>query len=229
MFQKSGFALAAALGVALTAVSAQASTVDVTRQSSNTFGSDNWRVVTSFAVETDRGTVSRNTYAGLFQLTATDEAGMSTDFLAVCLEPLANLSLPRSHRIGSDLDASVLDDLYALASNAQVNNSQTAAAFQMAAWELTTDQGDYDVSSGIFRITSNRSSSNAAETLAQSWLSNIQSNTWGSDGNEFQIFSAEGTQDLLTNLPAVPLPASGLLLGGALLGLGAARRKSRRQ
>jgi len=88
---------------------------------------------------------------------------------------------------------------------------------------------EYDINDGHFAIIKQSAASNLAEGIAQGWLNNIENDTWTDNGDSFVILNAAGTQDLLTNVAAVPLPASGLLLLGGLFGAGAVARRKRKQ
>ncbi|SEW27262.1 VPLPA-CTERM protein sorting domain-containing protein [Cognatiyoonia koreensis] len=213
--------------------SAAASTITVDSAHGSVFGeadtgANQWWVKTKFKID---GNSSGDVYAGAFRLES-DDGGALSEFLAFCLEPLETLNLPKDYAIGSLFSQEVTDNLNTLAANAWdlVTNSKTAAAFQMAAWELTTEtRNTFDINRGFFKITKNSEMSNAAEAIAQEWLSHFNDDTWSSDGKQFAILNASGTQDLLTNVSVVPLPASGLLLLGGLFGAGAvARRKARK-
>ncbi|MEY1554663.1 VPLPA-CTERM sorting domain-containing protein [Yoonia sp. R2331] len=228
---------AALLGLTFVASPALAAPIDVNKQTGSVFGAEQWKVVTSFYAE---GTPPRtgSFYAGAFQLTA-DALG---DFMAFCLQPLENLDLSKDYTEGTSLVDPALGDLNNLAANAffNVSDAITAAAFQMAVWELAHDAGDYDIDDGDFRITSlaTGSQSKAAADQAQTWLDLVKSDsTWANNaqGKNFLIISANGTQDLITNIDnssvvgEVPVPASGLFLLAGLAGAGAvARRKARK-
>ena len=215
---------ALALGTVTALSPASAATINVTKQGTNAFvdasGGNGWYQSTSYTLN---GT-GRSAAAGMFRLTGTSTNGAVHDFLAFCLEPLETLTLPKDHTVGTTLGSSVLDRLGALMSNAftLVTGSQSAAAFQMAAWEIANESnGSLDLAQGGFRITSARS---GTQSLAQSWLNLIGSGQWTSGGN-VTILSASGTQDLLTNIAPVPVPAAGVMLLGGLAGLGALRRR----
>ena len=215
---------ALALGAASALSPATAATINVTKQGTNAFvdasGSNGWYQSTSYTLN---GT-GRSAAAGMFRLTGTSTNGAVQDFLAFCLEPLETLTLPKDHTVGTTLGSSVLDRLGALMSNAftLVTGSQSAAAFQMAAWEIANESnGSLDLAQGGFRITS---AGTGTQSLAQSWLNLIGSGQWTSGGN-VTILSASGTQDLLTNIAPVPVPAAGVMLLGGLAGLGALRRR----
>lgn len=216
-----------AIGTAAAMAPANAATVNVTKQGSNAFvdaaGQNGWWQGASYSLN---GTTRTGMAAGMFRLKATDSKGKITDFLAFCLEPLEWLTLPKTHTVGSPLSASVLDRLGALMSNAfsQVTGSASAAAFQMAAWEIANESSSsLDLSNGAFKMTSAQVST---QGLAQGWLNNIASGSWTSNGR-VTILSAPGTQDLLTNIAPVPVPAAGIMLLGGLAGLGALRRRRR--
>lgn len=233
MTTKTTLIAALAAGFAAISVPASAGTVSVEKLGNSAFADENnqnkWFVGTSYTV----GDTSRhNIGAGLFRL-QTEANDEISRILAICLQPLETLTLPLDYEMGSNFAAAINTNLNILASNAWslVNGKISAGAFQMAAWEITTETAQsYDIDDGFFAITSNANKSNQSEALAQSWLDNISSGEWENGPNTFSIFNAEGTQDLLSNVEVapVPLPASGLLLIGGLLGAGAlARRKQR--
>jgi hypothetical protein len=214
-----------AIGAASALAPASAATVNVTRQGPNAFldatGQNGWWQGVSYTLN---GTSRSGVGAGMFRLTATDSQGRAQDFLAFCLEPLEWLTLPRDHTVGSPLSTPILDRLGALMSNAfsLVNGSASAAAFQMAAWEIANESsGSLNLGDGAFRMTQANATS---QNLAQNWLNSITSGYWISNGRA-TILSAPGTQDLLTNIAPVPVPAAGVLLMGGLAGLGALRRR----
>lgn len=219
--------LAAVAATAVMAVApAGAATVNVTMQGKNAFqdanGQNAWYQTASYSLNG----INRTAAAGLFRLSATGANGKVQDFLAFCLEPLETLTLPRDHSVGSNLSAPILDRLGALMGNgfSLVTGATSAAAFQIAAWEIANEgNGTLDLSRGAFRVTS---ATSAARNLAQTWLNGITSGQWTSSG-AVTILSAPGTQDLLTDIAPVPVPAAGVLLLGGLAGLGALGRRRR--
>lgn len=215
---------AAVLCTATSVAPLAAATVNVTTQGTNAFrdasGQNAWFESSRFSLN---GT-SRSAAAGLFRLTATGSGGVMQNFLAFCLEPLETLTLPKDHTVGTTLGASILNRLGTLMSNAfgLVNGSSSAAAFQMAVWEIANESSSsLDLGSGAFMMTQANA---ATKSLAQSWLDNINSGAWTSS-RKVTVLSAPGTQDLLTDIAPVPLPAAGVLLLGGLAAMGAVRRR----
>ncbi len=218
--------VAAAAAAVMAAAPAGAATVNVTMQGKTAFqdgaGHNAWYQSASYSLNG----VNRTAAAGLFRLTATGANGTVQDFLAFCLEPLETLTLPRDHSVGSGLSAPILDRLAALMGNgiALVTGATSAAAFQLAAWEIANEgSGTLDLSRGAFRVTS---ASGAARSLAQSWLDGIATGAWASAG-PVTILSAPGTQDLVTDIAPVPVPAAGILLIGGIGALAAFGRRRR--
>ncbi|MEZ5867059.1 MAG: VPLPA-CTERM sorting domain-containing protein [Defluviimonas denitrificans] len=114
--------------------------------------------------------------------------------------------------------------LGALMSNAftLVTGSQSAAAFQMAAWEIANrSNGSLDLANGGFRITT--PAAQGTQSLAQSWLDLIGSGQWTSTGNV--TISPPRGRRTCGNIAPVPVPAAGVMLLGGLAGLGALRRR----
>jgi hypothetical protein len=158
--------------------------------------------------------------------------GAAADFLAFCLEPLENFALPAPYERLNKFGVEVTTHLNMLAENAMslVQSHETAAAFQMAAWEITTENASvFDIDDGFFQVAGGSQNSDDAKDIAQEWLDNIQDDFWAAPSSSYMILSADGTQDLLTSvvISTVPLPATGLMMATALFGAGgiAARRR----
>ncbi len=219
-------AIAAALALGLTGA-ASAATFNVSTQGGNAFldskGQNAWYQVASYKLNG----IARTAAAGLFRLKSTAQDGTVTKFVAVCLEPLEWLRLPKAYDQNSPLSYTAIARLGALAKNAlgSVKNAQTAAAFQLAAWEIANEgKGGLDLSNGAFQLTY---AASGTQALAQGWLNKISGGTWALD-NHVTILQAPGTQDLLTDLPApVPVPAAGILLMAGLAGLAGVKRARR--
>ena len=205
---------------------ALSTTVTVSQQNTgNVFkdasGQNAWHQTASYSLNG----IARTAAAGLFRLTETTAGGAVTSFVGVCLEPLETLRLPNAYDESTPLGASVVGQLGALVKNALalVTDSKSAAAFQIAAWEIANEGGGgLNLSSGAFRLSA---AGSGTQALAQGWLDLIANGT-GKKTSQVMILQAPGTQDLLTDLPAeVPVPAAGVLLVGALGGLAAVRRR----
>lgn len=234
--------------VVLPAVAASAATFEpgvnyhVTNQSgtSNPFkdssGGNAWYRVVKINVN---GTTTSGAGAGVFRMKATGGSLSGEDFLAYCLSPWQELSQPNAYHTDPTLGlrSQTLGQLGALVKNAWslVNNRNTAAAFQVAAWEIVTENfhNPLNLNSGAFKLEGIKyggyyySDAYGVRTLAQGWLNNITSADWTGSGFSLLKYANEckKTQNLLTVAP-VPLPASGvLMLAGFGLLAGMRRRK----
>ena len=217
-----------ALGAALCATPLSAATVDISGQDGSIFGDadglNKWYVGDSYT----NGTDSRNNVgAGVFRLKGAFDGGVSANFLAFCLSPFEWLRLPLQYSVGTDLKETVVGRLASLVTVAwdKIADRDTAAAFQLAAWEIVSESGDnkLNITDGLFRVTA--TGSDAAGKYAQSWLDDVQSGTFKADLSRVTIFSADNTQDLLTgDLPPAPVPLPGAIgfMLMALLALGGA-------
>jgi hypothetical protein len=232
MLLKSGL-MALAIAATVGLMPASAATVDISAQNPSVFGdatgANKWYVGVSYT----NGTETRNNVgAGVFRLQGSYAGGETSKFLAFCLSPFEWLRLPLQYTVGTDLNDSVVGRLASLVNVAwsKIADSDTAAAFQLAAWEIVSEQNGnpLNITEGLFRVTS--INSQAAGTYAQSWLNDVQSGNFKANLDQITIFSADNTQDLLTgDLPPAPVPlpgAIGLMLMGlaALGGVAKARR-----
>ena len=235
------FAAGMVCGVA--AGSAQAASMDVTYQvSGKPFGTapDNWvRTVniTSEMYGSTRNSSTANVNAGLFRLVGDNGGG---DFNAFCVDlaqylvPSANYTLPVQLFSGVTLDN--LDRLYT-SSFGSVNDANTAAAFQIAIWEIIEDsENGLDLTGGgafKFNVNEERPMHVAIRELAQGYLDGLDDADVAAYNLTF--LQSDVGQDLVVAEPiddapgpnVVPLPASalGLLAGlAALAGLGRRRR-----
>ena len=221
---------AAAIVSAMATAPVQAATMDVAAQHSSVFGdatgANQWYVGVSYTNGTN---TRRNVAAGAFRLKGTDASGAVSNFMAFCLSPFEWLRLPLQYTIGTDLSSMVVGRLSALANGAwdKIIDRHTAAAFQLAAWEIVSEKSDntLDITRGLFRVTA--INSHTAGGIAQNWLRNVQANNFANGLKDITILSADNTQDLLTaDLPPAPVPlpgAAGLMLM-ALFALGGAAK-----
>lgn len=205
---------------------ASAATVTVTTQGRNAFldsaGRNGWYETTKYTLN---GT-ARTASAGVFRLKATTAGGAVTAFLGFCLEPLDYLRLPKAYDEGTPLSYLAVSRLGSLVTNALslVKDARTAAAFQLAAWEIANEgRGKLDLQSGAFLLTA---AQKKTAGLSQSWLDLIGNGGWKLNA-QVMILQAAGTQDLVTDLPPapVPVPAAGFVLVSGLMGLVGLRRR----
>lgn len=111
---------------------------------------------------------------------------------------------------------------------AKVTDAASAAGFQMALWEIVTESAGnpLSLSSGTFRATG----TTQAVAHAKDYLAGLS----GATTQKYHLTFLESLttdqpgygQDLIGVAP-VPLPASVLLLGGAIAGMGALRRRQK--
>jgi hypothetical protein len=160
-------------------------------------------------------------------------------FVAFCMEPTENISLgttrvydvrdlasaPTSITGGIGVTrASRLEELFGRFKSVIDTNfsQQQAAAFQMAIWEIVTEQnGIYNVTNGTTRFRN--STASGATTLANNMLSALDGT--GPRVNNLYAMTFVGGQDLLFQAPE----PGGLAVGGLVLLLGISRLRKRTQ
>ena len=177
--------------------------------------------------------------AGLFSLDqrAWGSSSNWSQLLAFCLEPdvwLTPFNNPYTVKSlsGAGYAATVSGAISELWGRhySQVTDDTTAAAFQVAVWELAYGTTDKNLSTGDFMLTANTNNAAAVRNTAQAWLTSLDGTGPKAQGlvalqdNESQ----RNNQDLLTQ-GQVPEPGMLGLLAAGLAGLGLARRRARRQ
>lgn len=177
--------------------------------------------------------------AGLLRLKATAPSGAMQDFVAFCMTPWQYLHLPNTYQKDAMLSLSTaqLGWVGALVQNAwsTIHDSNSAAAFQIALWEIVSEpafNGDhstaYDLTQANFILDS--VGGTGVRAAAENLLAGITSGTWVPTTSGFTLLKYTDdnhtTQNLLTVAP-VPLPATGLLLLGGFGALAAVKRRKR--
>lgn len=175
------------------------------------------------------GTTSVSASAGLFSLDYRQPASAWEQLLAFCLEPdvyLTPFSNPYTVNSvsGAGYNANPISELWGRYRGSVVSDT-TAAAFQVAIWELAFGNSDRNVSTGDFRLTS---AATGISSTAQGWLDSLTGT--GPMANDLFVLvnnqSLTDRQDLLTSGPvSVPEPGTLTLLGAGLAGLLVSRRR----
>ncbi len=170
--------------------------------------------------------------AGVFSLEYESQTQGWTSFLSFSLQLSERLTLPKAyeHVEGRAYAADAADRA---ALGALINNFLTedlgladatsAAALQVIVWEVVEDGSDrFDLRRGDFKVLT-RGVRARADTLWGMIADGLADEAY--DNTAFNVFSAEGTQDLILETP-IPGAISLILSGFAGLSLAARRRKT---
>lgn len=159
--------------------------------------------------------------AGLLRLT--DNYGSYVP--AWCVDVFTTLSVPSAYETGAlPFTTAVIDNVNRLFNGfyADVDTSDEAAGFQFALWEIVHDAGSHDLTSGVVEIVS---STGNAIAQANTYLSALSSQSDNDYGLTFYESVGGNSQDLISTVSPVPVPAALILLASGLAGLGAMRRR----
>ena len=190
--------------------------------------------------DTAAPTFAEYVYSGGFRMTDTSGPTLSvgTSFMAWCIDTRDNMQsarytltadsayVPSSH---VPLTGARIEALERLASNdlASVTNAVTSSAFQLAAWEIMSDNtATLNLTTANF--TASGSALGAIGT-AQSWLNNLGTATPTMELSVWRADVQGSTQDLAVFAAPVPEPETYamLLAGLGLMGFVANRRKQK--
>ena len=218
-----------ALSIMLPAT-ASAATVTV-RDNAADNGSSVFGVGLGRGVTIDYLGTERRVGAGAFSLEYGSDADGWVEFLTFCLQLSERLTLPKDHeRVSGDdyfMDQDDRDAVGALFNNFLTTDlgladSTSAAAMQVILWEVVEDgAANFDLTMGDFEVVTN-SVRNRANDLWAMVVDGLNNDAFANI--QFDVFVADGTQDLLVE---TPLPGALALLISGIAGLGFSTRKKK--
>ena len=225
MIKKIFRAMVVSTSLALLALPAAAASVTIEKaEPGSIYGSSGYNKLVR--VNFDGVYNNRAVRAGMYEL---QESSGGDSFTAWCIDLLENLLLPADYEKSTGLSTSALQKLDKLFGGFldEVVDGTTAAAFQLAIWELLYDP-DTDISSGDFSATA---PSGGVIGKAQYFLDNLDAQK--EFEGIFSIYLTPGSQDLISVdapisfVAALPVPASSISLLGALGAVVFIRRRKR--
>ncbi len=173
---------------------------------------------------------SRSANAGLYVLDFSHDlsAGSTSwsQFLSFCLEPDVNLTGFSNPYTAMSLSAAgynsqAVAELWGRYRD-DVVNDVTAAAFQIALWELGYDGGSKNLAAGAFVVNNPASTPYA---LAAGWLASLDGTGPKAHNLAVLVDNQRDRYDRQDLIVEIPVPATALLMGAGLIGFGLRRRK----
>jgi PEP-CTERM motif len=174
-------------------------------------------------------------YLTIFGESQVKDLSSGASFLAFCIEPgqdltaaAVNASAGQSYTAAAWAPSASVQQLYSLYYGG-IDTAQKAGAFQLALWELTSDDGNTATGSMFGVPVQNPPSLDPVYTLANSMI-NASKASQGASNYTFTSWTSPDSQDMLQatlSVAAVPEPSSyGLMMSGlGVMGWLARRRR----